>query len=116
MYFTLAHEAYHWFAHRAYVDFHRLAGKQADGSYNGTSRYSSADILEIQANAMASRILMPRQAFIRKAREMSGDDIHSTINSLASFFHVSYSAATIRLAQLGLYDFRTPVETTHVTP
>jgi len=116
MNFTRAHEAYHWFAHRAYVDFHRLTGKQADGSYNGTSRYSSADILEIQANAMASRILMPRQAFIRKAREMSGDDIHSTINSLASFFHVSYSAATIRLAQLGLYDFRTPVETTHVTP
>ena len=115
MNFTLAHEAYHWFAHRAYVDFHRLIGKQEDGSYNGMSRYSSADILEIQANAMASRILMPRKAFIRKTREMAGDDLHSIIDSVASFFHVSYSAATIRLAQLGLYDFRTPAEITQVT-
>lgn len=116
MNFTLAHEAWHWFAHQAYVAFHKLTGEQGGSSYNGTSKYSSADILEIQANAMASRIMMPRRAFILKDSELAEKDIHERISALASFFRVSYSATTIRLSQLGLYDFRTPAETFRVTP
>ena len=116
MNFTLAHEAFHWFAHRAYVAFHKLTGEQGDSSYNGTSKYSSADILEIQANAMASRILMPRKAFAQKYSEWAELDIHERISALAAFFRVSYPAATIRLSQLGLYDFRAPTETFRVTP
>ena len=115
MNFTLAHEAYHWFAHRAYVDFYRLVGTRGGGSYNGTSKFSSSDILEIQANAMASRILMPREPFISKYRELAGDDIHATISALSSFFRVSYTAATIRLAQLGLLRYTYPTKTTTVT-
>ena len=99
--FTLAHEAYHWFAHRAHVDFHRLVGEQSDSSYNGSSRYSSSDILEIQANAMASRILMPKEMFLRKYHELCDADSSAAIVALASFFEVSYSAAVIRLSQLG---------------
>ena len=115
MNFVLAHEAYHWYAHRAYVDFHRLAGAQGGGSYNGTSQFSASDILEVQANAMASRILMPREPFIAKYRELARSDIHTTISALASFFRVSYNAATIRLAQLGLYRYTHPTKTTTVT-
>lgn len=63
--YTIAHEAYHWFSHRMYVDFHRLLGVSAKSSYNGSSRYSSSDILEIQANAIASCILMPRDMFLK---------------------------------------------------
>lgn len=113
---TLAHEAYHWFAHRAYVDFHKLIGKQADNSYNGTSRYSSRDILEIQAKAIAPRILMPRDTLVAKYREHTEENIHDRIVSLASFFHVSYTAAAIRLSQLGLYHYSSPTETLNVTP
>lgn len=74
MNFTLAHEAYHWFAHRACADFHKLVGEQGASSYNGTSRYSAADILEIQSNAMASRILLPKRPFIQKFRELSNGE------------------------------------------
>lgn len=116
MNFTLAHEAWHWYAHRAYVAFHKLTGEQGGSSYNGTSKYSSADILEIQANAMASRIMMPRKTFMQKDSELAEKDIHERISALASFFRVSYPAATIRLSQLGLCDFRAPAETFRVTP
>lgn len=113
---TLAHEAYHWFAHRAYVDFHQIIGKAVDSSYNGTSRYSSDDILEIQANAMAFRILMPQKTFKQKYSELAELDLHERISALADFFHVSYPAVTIRLSQLGLEAFNLPTETDLVTP
>jgi len=114
--FTLAHEAYHWFAHRAYVDFHRLVGEQSDSSYNGSSRYSSSDILEIQANAMASRILMPKEMFLKKYRELYEADSSTAVASLASFFEVSYSAAVIRLSQLGALKAQDNPKTQMVTP
>ena len=112
MNFTLAHEAYHWFAHRAYVDFHRLTGRSDDG----TLRYSSSDILEIQANAMASRILMPREMFItkyREYRELSGCE--NITAELASFFRVSYTAADIRMKELGLKKQQPAEERTRIT-
>lgn len=124
MNFTLAHEAYHWFAHRAYMDFHRSCsgseGAPADegaSSYNGSSRYSAGDILEIQANTMASRILLPKEPFTEKFRELSEryPDIHTVIASLAAFFKVSYSAVTYHLAGLDLVDFTAPSSTTEVT-
>ena len=114
--YTLAHEAYHWYAHRAYMDFHALCGRAEDGSYNGTSDYSTADILEIQANAMASRILMPREAFMRKNSEYSGLEDAERIAALASFFEVSLAAATVRLAQLGLGDYSARERTCFVAP
>lgn len=114
--YTLAHEAYHWYAHRACMDFHALAGKAEENSYNGTSAYSAPDILEIQANAMASRILMPQKTFLRKNSEYAGMEDTERIAALASFFAVSYTAATIRLAQLGLGDYSAREETCFVAP
>ena len=102
MNFTLAHEAYHWFAHRPFKDLHRIIGKQSEESYNGVSKYSTSDIIEIQANAIAGRILMPREMFLQKYRELAGNDIYKTIAGLSAFFRVSYSSAAIRLSQLGI--------------
>lgn len=118
MNYTLGHEAYHWFAHRPYVDFHKLIGKQEGESYNGSSQYSAAQILEIQSQAMASWILLPKKPFTEKYRELSAkeSDIHKVISALADFFKVSYSAATYRIKDLGFAYFTTPCKTSNVTP
>lgn len=117
MNYSLGHEAYHWFAHRPYEAFHKLIGKQGDKSYNGSSRYGAGEILEIQANAMSSWILMPKKPFIQKFKEYKKEsaDIHEVISALARFFKVSYSAATYRLDSLGLADYSKPAETDNVT-
>lgn len=125
--FTLAHEVYHWYAHRAYMLLrmqtqHVLAVQQDDPAVqrcyvNGSGNRSPDALAEIQANAMAARILMPRKAVRIKYREVlekygtaerhgaAGDFI---IADLAIFFAVSKQAMRIRLEELGILDNAAP--------
>lgn len=72
--FTLAHEVYHWYAHRAYMLL-RMANAGQESAvqqcfvYNNGSSRTPAALAEIQANAVAARILMPRRAVARKYKE-----------------------------------------------
>ena len=50
--FTLAHEMYHWFAHRVHIAFMDIIGKPDD--YERIQGH-----LESQANGVGARILMP---------------------------------------------------------
>jgi Zn-dependent peptidase ImmA (M78 family) len=99
--FTIAHEIGHLVMHRGkpmYVDrFVRVNWR------NGVS-----DQQEIEANAFAAELLMPR-AFVKDAlaRTLAGGQVLSAevvAQRLAKSFHVSPEAMTYRLANLGLVD------------
>ena len=108
--FTLAHEVYHWYAHRAYMLL-RMANTGQESAvqqcyvYNNGSSRTPAALAEIQANAVAARILMPRRAVVRKYKELQekyGTAEEMIVADLAIFFEVSKQAMRIRLETLGI--------------
>ena len=116
--FTLAHEMYHWFAHRVHMAFMDIVGRPDD--YEKIKGH-----LESQADGVAARILMPRHAIeakYREALELAGSEIitvqgatadadtyEMAVASCAAFFHASKTAVKKRLRELGLHkEIRTP--------
>ena len=113
--FTLAHEVYHWYAHRAYMLLRMSNAEQEHAKqesvvqqchvYNNGSIRTPAALAEIQANAVAARILMPRRAVVRKYKELQkkyGAAEEMFIADLAIFFEVSKQAMRIRMEELGI--------------
>ena len=113
--FTLAHEVYHWYAHRAYMLLRMVNAGQEHAKqesavqqcyvYNNGSSRTPAALAEIQANAVAARILMPRRAVVKKYKEFEkkyGTAEEMVIADLAIFFEVSKQAMRIRLETLGI--------------
>lgn len=73
--------------------------------YNNGSIRAPAELAEIQANAVAARILMPRRAVVRKYKELQkkyGTAEEMIVADLAIFFEVSKQAVRIRLEELGI--------------
>lgn len=73
--FTLAHEVYHWYAHRAYMllritNAGQESAVQQCHVYNNGSRHTPAALAEIQANVVSARILMPRRAVVKQYKEL----------------------------------------------
>lgn len=108
--FMLAHEVYHWYAHRTYMLLRmkntgwESAVQQCYVYNNGSSRTPAA-LAEIQANAVAARILMPRRAVVKRYKELQKEYATSEemiIADLAIFFEVSKQAMRIRLEELGI--------------
>ena len=108
--FTLAHEVYHWYAHRAYMLLRmENAGQESAVQqchvYNNGSSRTPAALAEIQGNAVAARILMPRRAVVKQYKELQKK--YATAEEmiaadLAIFFEVSKQAMRIRLEELGI--------------
>lgn len=113
--FTLAHEVYHWYAHRAYMLLQMANAGQEHAKqesavqqcqvYNNGSARTPAALAEIQANAVAARILMPRRAVVKQYKELQkkyATAEEMVIADLAIFFGVSKQAMCIRLEELGI--------------
>lgn len=113
--FTLAHEVYHWYAHRAYMLLRMSNAGQGHAKqesavqqcqvYNNGSARTPAALAEIQADAVAARILMPRRAVARKYKKLQekyGTAEEMMVADLAIFFEVSKQAMRIRLEALGI--------------
>lgn len=113
--FTLAHEVYHWYAHRAYMLLRMSNAGQGHAKqesavqqcqvYNNGSPRTPAALAEIQADAVAARILMPRRAVARKYKKLQekyGTAEEMMVADLAIFFEVSKQAMRIRLEELGI--------------
>lgn len=118
---TLAHEAFHWWKHRVYATVQAILRKESQISYRCPTAPShiekkgattDSDWMEIQANAIAPKILMPREQALHKTKELmdyfkyeegSGDldALKDVIDSLADFYNVSKQAAKIRLLEFG---------------
>ena len=113
--FTLAHEVYHWYAHPAYMLLRmENAGQEyaKQGSavqqcyvYNNDSSRTPEALAEIQANAVAARILMPRRAVVKQYKKLQkkyATAEEMIVADLAIFFGVSKQAMRIRLEELGI--------------
>ena len=115
---TIVHECIHWILHRKAFELQRLLGNKditriecaVDGTTRG-AKWDALSIMEWQANALAPKIQMPREAFSKKAEENFAkysdsnvcDVIETVIVELSEHFKVSKLAAKIRFVELG-YD------------
>lgn len=105
---NLAHEAVHYAFHRQFY-ITNLKKKGIEGIQSGKHRpiseTSDIDFLEIQAHAIAPRILMPKRTFSIKANEIIDEDNDISDRDLcyrlAQLFGTSFQSASIRLKELG---------------
>ena len=103
--FTLAHEMYHWFAHRVHMAFLDIIGRPDD--YDTVKGH-----LESQADGVGARILMPRDAVMAKYQESvdhlgggnDADTYELAVTECAAFFGASKTAMKKRLHELGLHE------------
>lgn len=99
--FTVAHEVGHLALHRGrplLLDHVRVNFRDANSS-------TATDTEEIQANAFAAEILMPRAMVMAEARRLMADPKStegSIVSDLAQGFDVSDQAMEYRLINLGL--------------
>lgn len=105
--FTLAHEIYHWYAHRVHMAFMDIMGRPDD--YDDIKGH-----LESQANGVGARIFMPGDAVRKKYSivlehlgELGDDeaDLYElAVTECAAFFETSKTAMKKRLHELGLHE------------
>jgi hypothetical protein len=117
---TVIHECVHWIKHRRVFELERLYNESASRirckvaeSTTDEQKRSDTEWMEWHANALAPRILMPREQFSLKAAEAIarhklengtdtlGDIISGVIAELSEFFGVSVQAAKIRMIDVG---------------
>ncbi len=117
----LAHEAFHWYKHRAYFLYRNEHGQGDEFAFRCSRRYEGAQLdagwsdeqrMEWQARKIVPMILMPKRAFLRKLCEITdvdteerlrGADITSqVILRLANFFGVTTYMVQKRLQSLNL--------------
>lgn len=85
--FTVAHELGHYYHHKDFLD---QEGQILERNKLGF------DEKEVQANAFAAELLMPKLHFLKKYSELK------KIQLLAEYFFVSELAVKVRLINLGL--------------
>lgn len=110
--FTIAHELGH------YVLKHKREGSIFIDSpnnqfstklYRNVESSKGVDLQEIEANAFAAAILMPRPQILEEIEglhfDLSDGSADSVIDNLARKFNVSSQAMTIRLANIGILEY-----------
>ena len=133
---TIAHEVFHWYAHRLYAATKKLLRKKrvivcrcpSDIVYPGENEpWTDEQRMEWQANKIAPRILMPYETFRMKVEELyqkygyresaeKNDILECVIDVLASFYKVSKQSAKIRMIDTGypeataVYNFESGAE------
>lgn len=102
--FTIAHELGHFLLHKKTQDV--FVDKQFQVHFRDENSTTGQDIQELEANAFAAAILMPKELLIteiRKHRFDLGDEF--ALKELAKLFNVSLQAMSFRMANLGLFRF-----------
>ena len=117
---TVIHECVHWEKHRKVFELERMYNENArmircQVSEKETTEQERSDTgwMEWHANALAPRILMPRNPFKRKAAELIAwyknslqtdnvaDVMPAVITEISDFFGVSILSAKIRMIDVG---------------
>jgi Zn-dependent peptidase ImmA (M78 family) len=99
--FTVAHEVGHLVLHKG----RPLVLDHVRVNFRDTNSSTASDLEEIQANAFAAEVLMPRDQVIAAAKKLLDDRTiteAATIEYLAQGFDVSDQAMEYRLINLGL--------------
>lgn len=121
---TMVHECVHWHFHKKAFELERILNGDLSKIECRTSgnmkdfKNRNISSMEWQANALAPKILMPKNTFKQKAFELikyfkkikgtdeTVDIIEPVINELATFFIVSKLSAKIRLLEVGYEEAR----------
>lgn len=98
--FSIAHELGHYLLHR---DYAHVFVDTVHAFFRDGNSTKGTDTQEIEANAFAAELLMPKDIVVRYVRE-NRVDVHDEmyVRRLALKFGVSEQALTIRLTRLGL--------------
>ena len=119
---TIAHELFHWARHRLYATIKRLFDMphfkstrcRTYGIIRREGEHSDEEWMEIHANAISPRIIMPAETakpkafeFLKQygydpARSDSERVLRNVVKELSDFFQVSKQVAMIRLSDFGI--------------
>lgn len=103
--FTIAHELGHFLLHKKTQDI--FVDKQFQVHFRDENSTTGQDIQELEANAFAAAILMPKELLMREIKMHHfdlGDE--SAMKELAKLFNVSLQAMTFRMVNLGFFSLR----------
>lgn len=99
--FTIAHEFGHYILHRNHSNL--FIDSNFKIMFRDLTSSKGVDINEIQANAFAAAILMPRKLLVNKIKELDLDlSDDKSIKKIAEDFEVSLTAMSYRISNLGL--------------
>jgi len=103
MRFTICHEIAHYLLHakssKLFID------KTDKVLYRNTNSSTGESLKEVEANAFAAAMLMPRKLLAEEIEKIKQPSKEKFITTLAKKFDVSEQAITIRLTNLGLIDY-----------
>lgn len=99
--FTIAHELGHLRMHRGRP---LIVDSTVRVNFRDPLSAAATNREEIEANAFAAALLMPRGWVVAHANTLNGLDSDAMANRLAAVFKVSPQAMTYRLINLGLVD------------
>lgn len=99
--FTIAHELGHWRMHRGRP---LIVDSTVRVNFRDPLSASATNREEIEANAFAAALLMPRSWVVASADVVDAADTEAMARELARKFRVSPQAMTYRLINLGLID------------
>ncbi len=103
--FTIAHELGHLLLHKKTQDI--FVDKQFQVHFRNENSSSGQDIQELEANAFAAAILMPKDLLLNEIKKHNfdlGDE--SAMKELANLFNVSLQAMTFRMVNLGFFSIK----------
>ncbi len=103
--FTVAHELGHFLLHRKTQDI--FVDKQFQVHFRNENSATGQDIQELEANAFAAAILMPKDLLLTEIKKHNfdlGDE--SAMKELAKLFNVSLQAMTFRMVNLGFFSIK----------
>jgi Zn-dependent peptidase ImmA (M78 family) len=103
--FTIAHELGHLLLHKKTQDI--FVDKQFQVHFRNENSATGQDIQELEANAFAAAILMPKDLLLTEIKKHNfdlGDE--SAMKELAKLFNVSLQAMTFRMVNLGFFSLR----------
>lgn len=128
---SLAHECIHWWLHRLYF-IHRKGVAVAFRCPTKIleevgEKPTDEEWMEIQARGISGRILMPKEATLKKVQEIiesrglnheraTSADYEGMADELAKTFMVSREAVLVRLSQLNYIRYNKTMEQCRVTP
>lgn len=103
--FTMAHELGHFLLHKKTQDV--FVDKQFQVHFRNENSSTGQDNQELEANAFAAAILMPKELLMEEIKKHHfdlGDE--SAMKELAKLFSVSLQAMTFRMVNLGFFSIR----------
>lgn len=97
--FTVGHELGHYLLD--HDTFMHVDKSVAIVRFRNKDSETGTDVQEIEANAFAAELLMPRAMLLNDLREVDTSDVDAAIRDLADGYEVSEQAMAIRLTNLG---------------